>query len=146
MSAVGKSARKFGILIVGTIVVVIGIILLPLPGPGMLVIILGLVILAQEFEWAQRWLDIAVERSAGVLSAASESKSGRIVMGAIGLGMISLGIFVCFFYTKWIVAGLSFILAGIVSLTTMHPRVRAWIDEKALYGIDGVNDVPARNK
>jgi uncharacterized protein (TIGR02611 family) len=43
---------------VGVVVVVIGLILVPLPGQGWLVVILGLAILASEFEWAQRLLQI----------------------------------------------------------------------------------------
>ena len=43
---------------VGVIIVVIGLILVPLPGQGWLVVILGLAILASEFEWAQRLLHL----------------------------------------------------------------------------------------
>jgi uncharacterized protein (TIGR02611 family) len=49
-----KALRKTGIFLAGFIVIIIGIILLPLPGPGILVIIAGLAILAIEFEWARR--------------------------------------------------------------------------------------------
>lgn len=42
--------------LVGVILVIAGIILLPLPGPGGLVIILGLTVLAVEFEWAREAL------------------------------------------------------------------------------------------
>lgn len=53
-----KSARIYRMIIgaVGLIVIVVGIILLPFPGPGWLVIFLGLGIWASEFEWAQRLL------------------------------------------------------------------------------------------
>ncbi len=49
--------RKVGIAVVGGAVVVIGIILIPLPGPGSLVILGGLAILATEFDAAQRLVD-----------------------------------------------------------------------------------------
>lgn len=42
--------------VVGLVLTVAGIILLPLPGPGGLVIILGLTVLAVEFEWAREAL------------------------------------------------------------------------------------------
>jgi uncharacterized protein (TIGR02611 family) len=45
--------------IAGFFLVMLGIILLPLPGPGGLVIVLGLTVLAVEFEWARE----AVTRS-----------------------------------------------------------------------------------
>ena len=42
--------------VVGTLVVVLGLITIPLPGPGWLTVIAGLVILATEFVWAERLL------------------------------------------------------------------------------------------
>jgi len=44
--------------LVGALVVILGLILVPLPGQGWLVVLLGLVILASEFEFAQRWLHL----------------------------------------------------------------------------------------
>jgi uncharacterized protein (TIGR02611 family) len=43
--------------VLGSVVTVGGLIMVPAPGPGWAVVILGLVILASEFEFAQRWLD-----------------------------------------------------------------------------------------
>jgi uncharacterized protein (TIGR02611 family) len=45
--------------VVGTAIVVLGIVLLPAPGPGWAIIFVGLAVLASEFEWAQRLLDFA---------------------------------------------------------------------------------------
>jgi len=42
--------------VVGLVIVVIGLILVPFPGPGWLIVFLGLAIWASEFEWAQRLL------------------------------------------------------------------------------------------
>jgi len=42
--------------IVGGIVLVAGIIMIPYPGPGWVVVFIGLAILAQEFAWAERAL------------------------------------------------------------------------------------------
>ncbi|MCQ8189951.1 TIGR02611 family protein [Streptomyces rugosispiralis] len=44
---------QVGVFIVGLGVVVLGVILLPLPGPGWLVIFAGMAIWATEFVWAQ---------------------------------------------------------------------------------------------
>lgn len=48
--------RWFTIAIVGTTLVVVGIIFLVIPGPGIPLIIAGLAILATEFTWAEIWL------------------------------------------------------------------------------------------
>lgn len=138
---VGATIKKAVILVVGVAVVLAGIALLALPGPGVLVIIVGLLILSTEFEWAQRWLDIAVEKGAGSLTKVSGSKSGRVALGLSGVGMIIAGLVICFVFTQFIIAGLSFILAGVIGLCTLHPRVDTWVQEKALYGIDGKDDV-----
>ncbi len=45
--------------VVGTAVTAIGIVLIPAPGPGWLVVFLGLAILASEFAWAERLLGFA---------------------------------------------------------------------------------------
>jgi uncharacterized protein (TIGR02611 family) len=45
--------------VVGSLIIALGIVMLPLPGPGWLVIFAGLAILASEFAWAERLLDYA---------------------------------------------------------------------------------------
>ena len=47
---------RIGVGVVGTVLVVGGLLLVPLPGPGWLIVILGLAVLATEFERAQRLL------------------------------------------------------------------------------------------
>ena len=65
-------------------VLLAGVAMLALPGPGMVVIIVGLVILATEFAWAQRLLDIAVEKVAAANSRAQESRHGKRMLAASG--------------------------------------------------------------
>lgn len=44
--------------VVGSVVTVGGLVMVPAPGPGWAVVLLGLFILSTEFEFAQRWLDV----------------------------------------------------------------------------------------
>lgn len=53
-----KLARRVMIFVVGTTVLLLGIAMLVLPGPGLLVIPTGLAILAAEFAWARKWLRV----------------------------------------------------------------------------------------
>jgi uncharacterized protein (TIGR02611 family) len=48
--------------VVGSTIILIGIVLLPLPGPGWLVIFTGLFVLSTEFEWADRLLVFARDK------------------------------------------------------------------------------------
>jgi tellurite resistance protein TerC len=42
--------------VIGFTVLLVGIVMIVTPGPGWLVILLGLTILSAEFVWARRWL------------------------------------------------------------------------------------------
>jgi uncharacterized protein (TIGR02611 family) len=55
----GRLGWRIAVTVVGVAVVVGGVILLPLPGPGWLIIFAGLGILATEYEWARRLLTFA---------------------------------------------------------------------------------------
>lgn len=52
----GKLLWRIGVTVLGSLVVAIGIVLLPLPGPGWVIIFGGLGILATEYPWAARLL------------------------------------------------------------------------------------------
>lgn len=66
--------KKAAIFVAGIAVIIVGIILLPLPGPGFLVIGLGLLILSTEFEWADRYLHKLKKRLGDAYAKAKGSK------------------------------------------------------------------------
>ncbi len=47
---------KIVVTTVGTLVILTGLVMMVAPGPGIVAIVLGLAILATEYEWAHRWL------------------------------------------------------------------------------------------
>ena len=51
-----KLARRIVVGVVGTTVLLLGIIMIVTPGPGLVVIPIGLAILSIEFAWARFWL------------------------------------------------------------------------------------------
>jgi tellurite resistance protein TerC len=51
-----RTAWRIVVATVGTTLLVLGLAMLVLPGPGLIVIPIGLAILASEFVWARRWL------------------------------------------------------------------------------------------
>ena len=62
MQKTKRHIKRVAIGIAGTIVLIAGIIAIPYPGPGWLIVFTGLAILATEFTWAQRVLDFAKTR------------------------------------------------------------------------------------
>jgi uncharacterized protein (TIGR02611 family) len=56
---IGRNGKRIAVTIVGFVVILAGVVLLVLPGPGWALIFLGLAILATEYVWARRLLDRA---------------------------------------------------------------------------------------
>ncbi|HYN94550.1 MAG TPA: TIGR02611 family protein [Pilimelia sp.] len=86
----GRIALKVGVAIVGALVVLVGIALIPLPGPGWALVILGLAIWAIEFAWARHLLSFTrthVQR--WTRWASSRSWPVRILLGLAGLLFVS---------------------------------------------------------
>jgi uncharacterized protein (TIGR02611 family) len=82
---------QVGIFIIGLAVVVLGIIMLPLPGPGWVVIFGGMAIWATEFVWAQlvlRWTKRKVTEAA---QKALDPKVRRrnIILTSVGLVIVA---------------------------------------------------------
>ena len=60
-----EAPYRLGVGIVGGLVVAVGIVAIPLPGPGWLIVFAGLFVLATEFLWAERVLGYARRRVEG---------------------------------------------------------------------------------
>lgn len=56
---IGANAKRIAVFIAGSAVLLVGVVMLVLPGPGIVAILAGLAILATEFVWAERALDRA---------------------------------------------------------------------------------------
>ena len=51
-----NTTYKIIVTVLGVLVVIVGLILVPLPGPGWLIVFVGLTILGTEYHWARRLL------------------------------------------------------------------------------------------
>ena len=68
-----KLARRIAIAVVGTTVLLIGVVMIVTPGPGLIVIPIGLAILSIEFAWARFWLR-RVRRSISDFNSSSHAE------------------------------------------------------------------------
>jgi Putative transmembrane protein (PGPGW) len=71
-----RSGKRIAVTAAGGFLVIVGIALLVLPGPGWLVIFLGLGILATEYVWAERLLQKAKEKANQAKDKVLRRKSG----------------------------------------------------------------------
>lgn len=67
-----KAARRIAIAVVGSTVLLAGIVMIVTPGPAFVVIPVGLAILGLEFAWARMWLR-KIRRSLSANNAASHA-------------------------------------------------------------------------
>ncbi len=65
--SIKRTARKAGVGAAGVATIALGIVLIPLPGPGSLVILGGLTMLGSEFPSARRLSDQSKQSARGLL-------------------------------------------------------------------------------
>jgi uncharacterized protein (TIGR02611 family) len=70
--SVMRQTRRIMVTVVGVVLVTLGLLLLVLPGPGILVTLLGLAVLGSEYDWAQdllAWVRDRWEKRGGRLKS-----------------------------------------------------------------------------
>ena len=60
---IGRNAKRTAVAVLGAVLVLAGLAMLVLPGPGLVVIVAGFAVLATEFVWAERALDESKRRA-----------------------------------------------------------------------------------
>ncbi|MGB3184345.1 MAG: PGPGW domain-containing protein [Ornithinimicrobium sp.] len=122
--------RRIGYDIIGWTLMVVGVILMPLPGPGTLIVVTGLVILAQNNVWAERQL-APMKRQAFRAAKEGVRTWPRVVASAMG-GMCVVCVGVIYVWSPpppglwplderwWLfggtAAGVSIIASGLIAL------------------------------
>jgi uncharacterized protein (TIGR02611 family) len=85
-SRVRKVLVRLGVTVAGPLVVLAGVAMLVLPGPGLVVIALGLALLALEYEWARAVLGLLGRAGVRVRRAVlpKDGSPGRRLLGLTG--------------------------------------------------------------
>jgi membrane protein implicated in regulation of membrane protease activity len=89
---IGKQAKRILIVVAGGVLLVVGVLLLVLPGPGLLLVLAGLLLLASEFPALDRYVDPVRDRA---MKAAEDSVSSPLrIAGSVlaGLALLAAGI------------------------------------------------------
>jgi uncharacterized protein (TIGR02611 family) len=86
----GSLIWKIAVAVIGLLIVALGVLLIPLPGPGWAIVFLGLAAWATEFRWAQRLL----RRAQRIVRrwtewARQQSLFVRLIMGVAGLALLA---------------------------------------------------------
>jgi uncharacterized protein (TIGR02611 family) len=87
-------AYRVVVAVIGFAIIVTGLALIPLPGPGWLIVFAGLAVLSTEFAWAERLLRFARNKVAGWTDWVIRQPLGvRATIGLVGLAFIAGAVF-----------------------------------------------------
>jgi uncharacterized protein (TIGR02611 family) len=122
-----RVVRRVLVTVLGVAVLGLGIVLLALPGPGVLVIALGFLILSTEYDWAKRRFESA-RRQAAALAVQAVAKPWSTALSILAaLGLIAVGIALgtvpSLPFSSWWTGG-SLIFGGTVALATILVSLR----------------------
>jgi uncharacterized protein (TIGR02611 family) len=119
--------RRIAVTVVGTVILVIGVVLLVAPGPGLVVIALALAVFAIEYRWARRHLATVQERarSAALKTAASRVATAcAVLFGVAAIGLGAVLIFTDLLPLSGAGTGVSVAIGGLTVLVTVAYSVR----------------------
>ena len=89
---IGRNGKRIAVTVVGFVVLLAGLVMMVTPGPGIVIILVGLAILATEWAWAERALDQAKQRGQGALRTATSSPLRIALSVALTLAGIAAGV------------------------------------------------------
>lgn len=123
-----SNVRRLTVLLIGAAVMGAGFAMLVLPGPGILVVVIGLAILAREFAWAERTLDKTRARATDATMKLTKSPLGRMVFAVTAAALIVGGGVAIILVDGFAPVGLGSVFAGVCALAVLLPRTRRWIE------------------
>lgn len=85
---------RIGFAVFGFLVVLAGLAMLVLPGPGLLVIAIGLGILALEFAWAERLLERTVDKMEDAAETVRRASVAQQLALAAAAAFLAIGVVV----------------------------------------------------
>lgn len=82
------AVKRIGLEILGWTLLVVGVVAIPLPGPGFLILAGGLIVLSQQYEWAERRVE-PIKREALKGAANSVETWPRIILTSTLIALIA---------------------------------------------------------
>ncbi|WP_228073460.1 TIGR02611 family protein [Corynebacterium sp. ED61] len=99
--------RKYGwavrpaTLLIGWLVVIVGLITIPFPGPGWFTVFVGIGILSLELEWPNRLLRWGIRQYDRFEAWWKRQSRGVRILGIVLLVMLIWVVFACIFWVMW---------------------------------------------
>lgn len=133
-----RHVKRGAVTVAGFGLVAVGGIFLFLPGPGLLIIVAGLAVLATEYVWARAALDAARSRAEQAAAASVETPlrtAGTFLVGGL---MVAAGVLLAVVESLPFSGYLTGLLVGFSGLVVLTTTYLQWRNAKVLEG--GVTD------
>lgn len=127
--------KRFAVTLLGGGLLVLGLAMMVLPGPGILVIVAGLAVLATEYVWARRLLVRAKQQAAKAQEAAVASPVRLAGTVLFGVALLVLGL-VMIVKKDLDVPFWSPVTGGILAVTALILLVTTYLSWRAARGED----------
>ncbi len=125
---VASTAKRLLVICAGFTLCGAGLIMLVLPGPGILIIFIGLLVLSTEYAWAERALERTRTRAADATSRIHTTRTARIGVAMSATALISGGAVVALMLDGHRYIGISLLIAGVGALAILIPATQRLID------------------
>ena len=122
-----RVARRALVTLAGVVLLSVGAVLLIAPGPGLIVVALGLVVLGTEYEWARRHATRTMHRARRAADEAAARPAALAGTAAFALGLIALGVMLAVVEElpgSGVSSGVSVAVSGLITLGTLTWAVR----------------------
>ena len=127
--------KRSAVTILGAALLVLGVAMMVLPGPGILVIVAGLAVLATEYVWARRLL-VRAKKEATKAQAAAVASPARLAATVV-FGIVLLGIGIAMIVKRDLdVPFWSPVTGGILAVTALILLVTTYMSYRAEKGED----------
>jgi hypothetical protein len=111
-----------------------GLLMLVVPGPGVVATTIGLAILSTQFAWARRLFGRVEGSARSAIAKITSDRSSRLVLACSGGLMLVGGVVVALAVPTWRVVGILVAVGGLVSCAMLLPPVQAWLRKQLVEG------------
>jgi uncharacterized protein (TIGR02611 family) len=124
------TAKRLLVLVAGCALCGAGLAMLVLPGPGILVVFLGLLVLATEFAWAERAVERTRRRAVNATGRLQATRATRLTVAVTGVALVTGGGAAVAIVDNHRYLGVSAFVAGLGALAVLIPATQRLLDRE----------------
>lgn len=125
---IAATAKRLLVVSAGFTLCGAGLIMLVLPGPGLLVVFAGLVVLATEYTWAERALERTRTRALDATNRLHSTRIARVGVAMSAAALITGGAAAVVILDGHRYLGISVLIAGLAALAILIPATQRLVD------------------